>query len=144
MLAVCAETPDACRAVNQSADCELRWVSNCRSGLLTMAVPNSVTSIGFEAFIDATNLTQITLPDSLQLLGSAAFQRTGLLTLQIPARIQRIESSLVASVTALSSVQLPDSATRINDNAFAYVRFAASPSGFISSAASLIFISIFL
>ena len=49
---------------------------NCTS-LMSITIPDSMTSIGGKAFEDCTNLTTITIPDSVTSIGSSAFYNTG-------------------------------------------------------------------
>ena len=46
--------------------------SGCNS-LISITIPDSVTSIGDEAFSDCTSLTSITIPDSVTSIGDRAF-----------------------------------------------------------------------
>ena len=66
------------------------------SNLTTVTLPNTLTSIGANAFLLCTNLTTITLPASLTSIGANAF----------------------ASCTSLTTITLPASLTSIGDGAF--------------------------
>ncbi len=41
----------------------------CCDGLTSVTIPNSVTSIGDEAFYDCTSLTNVTIPNSVTSIG---------------------------------------------------------------------------
>ena len=43
------------------------------SGLTSITIPDSVTSIGYSAFEGCTGLTSITIPDSVTSIGNCAF-----------------------------------------------------------------------
>jgi hypothetical protein len=43
------------------------------SGLTSVTIPNSVTSIGNKAFWECTSLTSVTIPDSVTSIGDYAF-----------------------------------------------------------------------
>lgn len=48
----------------------------CNSGLLSITIPDSVTSIGDKAFWHCDNLSEIVLPDSITSIGADAFDST--------------------------------------------------------------------
>ena len=50
--------------------------SNC-SGLTSVTIPNSVTSIKGSTFEDCSSLTSITIPNSVTSIGNSAFSRCG-------------------------------------------------------------------
>ncbi len=54
------------------------------------AVPAGVTEIGPSAFLGASQLTQVSLPDSLQSIGDQAFAGTGLTSVTVPAAVKTI------------------------------------------------------
>ena len=57
---------------------------NC-SGLTSITIPNSVTSIGQSAFRNCSSLTSITIPDGVTSIGSSAFSGcSGLESINIP------------------------------------------------------------
>ena len=49
--------------------------SNC-TGLTSVTIPNSVTSIGSNAFYGCTSLTSVTIPNSVTSIGESAFYNT--------------------------------------------------------------------
>ena len=75
---------------------ELIQCPGAYSGAYT--VPNSVTSIGDNAFRNCTNLTSVTIPDSVTSIGDRAFR----------------------DCNSLTSMMIPDSVTSIGDRAFSY------------------------
>ena len=57
----------------------------CCSGLISVTIPNSVTSIGKGAFADCGRLTSVTIPDSVTSIGDLAFRLcSGLQSIIIP------------------------------------------------------------
>jgi len=59
------------------------------ANLTSVVIPNSVTSIGYEAFYGTTSLTSIVIPDSVTSIGDRAFYGTTSLTdLTIPAHVE--------------------------------------------------------
>ena len=68
----------------------------CCSSLESVVIPDSVTSIGDQAFYDCSSLESIVIPDSVTSIGSTAFD----------------------GCSNLESVVIPDSVTSIGDEAF--------------------------
>ena len=66
------------------------------SGLTSVTIPDSVTSIGNSAFYGCSGLTSVTIPDSVTSIGDSAFY----------------------GCSGLTSVTIPDSVTSIGNSAF--------------------------
>ena len=89
-------------------------------GIGSVEIPDSVTSIGSEAFADCTGLTSITIPDSVTSIGSGAFEGCiGLTTITIPVSVTSISFGAFADCIGLTSITIPDSVTSIGFGAFA-------------------------
>lgn len=73
-----------------------RLIAGCKS----TSIPDSVTSIGFYAFLGCTSLTSITIPDSVTIIGDNAF----------------------SSCYNLTSITISDSVTIISFHAFSYCK----------------------
>jgi len=85
----------------------------------TVAIPNTVTSIGQRAFSDCTSLTSITIPDSVTSIGEYAFQKcTSLTSITIPSSVTSIGGSAFYNCTSLTSITIPGSVTSIGSQAF--------------------------
>jgi hypothetical protein len=90
-----------------------------RTGLTSLTIPSSVTSIGSSAFRDCSGLTSLTIPSSVTSIGSSAFSGcTGLTSLTIPSSVTSIGSSAFSECSGLTSLTIPDSVTTIDDSAF--------------------------
>ena len=77
-----------------------------------------VTSIGSKAFWSGI-LTSITIPNSVTSIGTEAFAECySLISLTIPNSVTSIEENAFASCTGLTSLTIPNSVTSIEDNAF--------------------------
>lgn len=82
-----------------------------------------VTSIGYRAFYERTNVTSLTFPNTITAIASYAFCIcTSLTNLTIPDSITRIEPMTFYYCTSLRSITIPDPVTSIGDWAFAYSR----------------------
>ena len=81
-----------------------RLFSGC-TGLTSVAIPNSVTSIGGGAFYGCTGLTSMTIPDSVTSMGVRAFSGcTGLTSVTIPDSVTSIGSEAFSGCSNLTSV----------------------------------------
>ena len=115
-----------------------------------MTIPDTITSIGNNAFASCKNLTSVTIPASVTEIGDQAFQRTPWLTawlkeqgefavmnhilikyqgaggaVSIPSGVTAIGGGAF-SYSGVTSVVIPDSVTSIGDNAFSYCSKLAS------------------
>ena len=89
------------------------------SGLTSIVIPNSVTSIKNSAFSYCSGLTSIVIPNSVTNIGDAAFSTCYHLTnMVIPDSITSINSSTFYSCSGLTSVIIPNSVTYIGRSAF--------------------------
>ena len=89
------------------------------SGLTSITIPNSVTSIGSDAFYGCSGLTSITIPDSVTSIGSSAFSGfSGLTSITIPNSVTSIGSYAFRNCSGLTSITIPNSVTSIGSSAF--------------------------
>src|SRR5665647_1790802 len=87
------------------------------SRLTTITLPNSVTSIGFSAFGYCRGLTSITLPNSVTSIGSNAFDDcSGLTSITLPNSIASIGNFTFSGCRGLTTISLPNSVTSIGSN----------------------------
>ena len=89
------------------------------SGLKSVTIPNSVTSIGGSAFSGCSGLTSVTIPNSVTSIGGSAFYRcSGLTSVTIPNSVTSIGSYVFSYCSGLTSVTIPNSVTSIGNSAF--------------------------
>ena len=90
-----------------------------RSNLTSITIPDSMMSISSGAFIHCEGLTSITIPDSVTSIGDYAFDHcTSLTSVTIPDSVTSIGDSAFGYCTSLESIIIPDSVTSIGDYAF--------------------------
>ena len=92
---------------------------DCCRNLEAMNMPNSVTSLGRDAFYGCHSLTTLSISTGLTVLKSV-FSSCGLTSVTIPEGITELESEAFYACTSLESIVLPSSVTTIGNNAFAY------------------------
>ena len=109
---------------------ELRYVNNYGSfercsGLTSVTIPNSVTSIGSSAFSGCIGLTSVTIPNSVTSIGDYVFYNCiGLTSVTIPNSVDSIGHGAFWGCSSLTSVTIPNSVISIGDDAFdAYTFF---------------------
>ena len=84
-----------------------------------MAIPNSVTSIGYSAFYNCSGLTSVTIGNSVASIGSSAFSSCeGLTSVTIPNSVTSIGSYAFDGCSGLTSVTIGSSVTFIDNYAF--------------------------
>ena len=92
--------------------------SGC-SNLMSVTIPDSVTTIDMNAFMDCDNLKSVTIPDSVTTIGSSAFSGCyNLTSVTIGDSVTTIGNSAFRGCYNLTSVTIGDSVTSIGDDAF--------------------------
>ena len=88
--------------------------------LSAITLPDTLEMVGWEAFAGDTSLHSIQLPASLQTMEFGAFEGSGLTSITIPNGITKIENSVFIGCNDLESVVLSNTLTAIGAEAFAY------------------------
>ena len=107
------DSRDNCNAIIESATNTL--ITACQETI----IPNSVTSIGNEAFDGCSTLTSIVIPNSVTSIGNEAFASCSSLTsIVIPNSVTSIGSDAFFGCSSLTAITIPNSVTRIGDDTF--------------------------
>ena len=89
------------------------------SGLTSLTLPSSVTSIGRGAFHGCWKLTSLTIPSGVTSIGYSAFRGcSGLTSLTIPSGVTSIDSEAFRGCSGLTSLTIHSGVTSIGNYAF--------------------------
>ena len=92
--------------------------SGC-SGLTSLTLPSSVTSIGRGAFHGCWKLTSLTIPSGVTSIGYSAFRGcSGLTSLTIPSGVTSIDSEAFRGCSGLTSLTIHSGVASIGNYAF--------------------------
>ena len=94
--------------------------SSCNS-LISINIPNELTTIEANTFEYCTSLKSVNIPNSVKSIGKEAFQWCSSITaITIPNAVTSIEDLTFFSCSSLKSVTIPNTVTNIGSNAFSY------------------------
>lgn len=96
------------------------WTSGFEgaSGLTDITISSSIGRLGTSAF-EATSLTNVVIPDTVEQVDPAVFQNcTSLVSVKLPEGLSEIDQYMFANCIRLQYVDMPDSITKINIYAF--------------------------
>lgn len=89
------------------------------SGLTSISIPESVTSIGVGAFENCSGLTSIDIPEGVEVIGTRAFRScSGLTSISIPESVRRISGFAFEDCSGLTSISIPEGVKRIERSTF--------------------------
>ena len=107
------DSRDGCNAIIETAT--NRLIAGCKNTV----IPNSVTSIGENAFAGCTGLVSVTIPNSVTSIELYAFKDCSALTnIVIPNSVANIGWYVFLGCSNLASVTIPNSVTNIGYGAF--------------------------
>ncbi|MBQ6049217.1 MAG: leucine-rich repeat domain-containing protein [Bacteroidaceae bacterium] len=102
----------------------LKWIPDdtfCHCHLLSVVIPEGVTSIEYGAFNGCHFLSSISLPSTLTNIGENAFDGCSSLTsITLPEDLENIGSWAFNGCTSLTEVRIPNTVTSIGDGAFGF------------------------
>jgi hypothetical protein len=87
--------------------------------IVSVVLPQSLTTLGDFVFYDCTSLVSVTLPDNLKIIGDQAFaQCSSLLSITLPNTLEEIGGFAFDECPSLLSLNIPASVTTIESWAF--------------------------
>ena len=108
------DSRNSCNAIIETASNKL--IAGCQN----TTIPNTVTSIGDEAFTGCEGLTSIDIPNSVTTIGKSAFSRCpGLTSVTIGNSVTQIGNGAFTWCTGLTNIVIPSSVTSIGFEVFA-------------------------
>ena len=91
---------------------------NC-TNIVSVFLPNSITSIDHHAFYNCTSLSHINIPNDVKYIGDRVFAKcTSLKMVKLPNTLTKIWETTFRSCTSLVNIDIPSAVTDISNNAF--------------------------
>lgn len=116
-----------------SAASDAPWYAY-KDSITDIAIASGVTSVGDYAFTDYSTLTTITLFDTVTEIGSYALKGTGLTQITLPQCIEAIGSEALAECSSLSTIRFEGVLPNIAADGFASVTATAQyPSSWLAA-----------
>ena len=88
-------------------------------GITSVSIPESVTSIGEEAFFYCDNLTRVNIPAQVTEIKNMTFSYcTSLTSIDLPESVTKIGSTAFSKCSSLKNIYIPEGVTSIGNSAF--------------------------
>ncbi len=88
-----------------------------RSDVTGVTLPDNLEIIGNRAF-KGTSITSLTIPSGLKEIGNEAFAQTGITTIALPGNLTRVGYEAFASCPSLTSISIAQGTKGMNDDSF--------------------------
>ena len=106
------------RIINELLISASGMLVSCLNNSESVTIPNSVTSIGNDAFYRCESLQSVTIPDSVTSINDAFSWCSSLQSIIIPDSVTSIDDRAFSGCKSLQSITIPDSVTSIGNYAF--------------------------
>lgn len=89
-----------------------------RMDIKKAVISEGIVHIGYDAFLNCENMTQVQIPSTVESIAAGAFHNTGITGVVIPEGISELEGATFAFCKKLTAVAIPDSVEIIQSNVF--------------------------
>lgn len=87
--------------------------------ITSISLPDTLTEIGSNAFEGCSALETVTVPDNVtRIQGNAFYDCSSLISVKLPSSLKEIEDSTFTGCVSLNEIDIPDSVTFVFKNAF--------------------------
>ena len=84
----------------------------------TVVIPEGVTVIAMHAFVDCRKVKHVSIPNTVQEIGIAAFGNSGIEDIVVPDSVTKLDSSVFRDCSRLKSAVIGNGVTELGDRLF--------------------------